>query len=62
MRKTVSRILGISLMVTACAFISIAQDTPPAPTETPAVGPGARPGLPGAASQDPQPYDKVITK
>jgi hypothetical protein len=60
MRKTVSRIFGISLFVMATAFVLIAQDTPPTPAETPA-GPGARPGLPGA-SQDPQPYDKVITK
>jgi hypothetical protein len=48
------------MLMIAPAFMLIAQD--PAPQETPAgVGPGARPGF-TPPSQDPQPYEKVITK
>lgn len=45
------------MLILAPAFILMAQDPPP---ETPAA-PGPRPGL-TPPSQDPQPYDKVITK
>lgn len=57
------------VLVSMMAAFAIAQDppTPPAPTETPTAPttPAGRPGMPGGmggASQDPQPYDKVITK
>jgi len=51
----------------AVPAILFAQDPPPTPPqETPpaAVAPAGRPVIPGlgAASQDPQPYEKVITK
>ena len=57
MKGTPIRILMIGLLLTAPAFLLMAQDPPP---ETPAVG-GPRPGF-TPPSQDPQPYDKVITK
>lgn len=47
------------MLLMAPAFTVLAQD--PTPAETPVVGPGARPGL-TPPSNDPQPYDKVITK
>jgi hypothetical protein len=59
MKKTFVRFFSAALVVFATSSLLMAQDTPPA--ETPP-GPGARPTPPGAASQDPQPYDKVITK
>jgi len=46
--------LSVVLFVLSFVFAAYAQDTPP---DTPSGGP-QRPG----ASQDPQPYDKVITK
>ena len=52
----------------ALSAILSAQDPPPTPpqdTPPPAAAAAGRPNLPGlggAASQDPQPYDKVITK
>src|SRR5260370_712750 len=50
------------LALCAATFLS-AQDPPPTePTQTPAAGGPQRPGGPAAVSQDPQPYDKVITK
>lgn len=56
MRGTLSRILLAGVLCAVPAINTFAQDPPP---DTPPVGPGAqRPG----ASQDPQPYDKVITK
>jgi hypothetical protein len=61
MIKTTTRFLLMSVCLTSAAFMAIAQD--PTPSETPA-GPGGpqRPGGPAGASQDPQPYDRVITK
>lgn len=61
MKELVYRSLAIAVMVVAVAFISIAQDTPPTPTETPAGPVGPRPGM-TPPSSDPQPYEKVITK
>ncbi|CAN5192359.1 zinc-dependent metalloprotease [soil metagenome] len=60
MKVIATGVLFASLCFSTAICIK-AQD--PTPAETPA-GPGGpqRPGLPGAASQDPQPYDKVITK
>ncbi len=57
MNGSLRKLLLAALVVTVPAFSVPAQDPP----ETPP-GPGGqqRPG--GAASQDPQPYDKVITK
>lgn len=52
-------------LATVSANVATAQDTPPTPAETPAGGRPTIPGMPamaGAASQDPQPYDRVITK
>jgi hypothetical protein len=47
------------MFLTSASFVGMAQD----PTPEPPAGGGARPGGFGAgASQDPQPYDKVITK
>ena len=61
MRKSVLFFVAFGVML-AASFTVFAQDTPPTPTETPAGGrPGGFPGA-GGASQDPQPYDKVITK
>ncbi len=59
MKKKVSTIFAACLVMLATTLMLIAQDPPP---ETPPPGPGARPTPPGAATQDPQPYDKVITK
>jgi len=63
MRKSFFLLAMISLLLSATVGV-FAQDTPPTPTGTPAGpgGPGA--GRPGATppSNDPQPYDKVITK
>jgi hypothetical protein len=48
------------MLLMAPAFVLLAQD--PTPQETPAAtGPGPRPGF-TPPSQDPQPYEKVITK
>ena len=58
MRGIAIRVLVMSLCLVGCALFVNAQDPTP---ELPAAG-GQRPGLPGAASPDPQPYDKVITK
>ncbi len=51
----------LCMLLAAPAFVLIAQD--PTPQETPpATGPaGPRPGM-TPPSQDPQPYEKVITK
>ena len=55
------------LTIFAVAATLFAQDPPPSPDTPPPTaavtpaGPGARPPI-GAASQDPQSYDKVITK
>ena len=50
----------IGLLLMTPAFLLMAQDPPPTPQETPAVG-GPRPGF-TPPTTDPQPYDKVITK
>src|SRR5262247_615648 len=55
MKKSVVLILSLLF----AAFTVIAQDPTPEPAPTGPAGP-QRPG--GAASQDPQPYDRVITK
>ena len=61
MRVTAIRVLFLGLMLAAPAIIASAQEPTPEPPQTP-VGGGGR-GFGGAAvSQDPQPYDKVITK
>ena len=60
MRSNTLRVFIFGLLLLAFAGITMAQDPTP---ETPAPGPGQqRPGGPGQASQDPQPYEKVITK
>ena len=58
MRGTSIRVLLMALILGSSAMFIFGQDPPP---DTPAVPGGARPGA-GGASQDPQPYDKVITK
>lgn len=58
MKAITLRALLASLCLSTALSV-FAQD--PTPAETPA-GPGGGPPRPGAASQDPQPYDKVITK
>ncbi len=61
MRKAIFGFLLMPLLLVGGAATLTAQDAPPpTPTETPS-GP-QRPGMPGAGSQDPQPYDRVITK
>ena len=60
MKGTPIRILMIGLLLMTPAFLLMAQDPPPTPQETPAVG-GPRPGF-TPPTTDPQPYDKVITK
>ncbi len=61
----------LTVMIGAVGTIGVTAQDPPSPTPTPAEtpvtpgapGPGPRPGMtPPGASQDPQPYDKVITK
>jgi len=60
MRSNTLRVFIFGLLLLAFAGITMAQDPTP---ETPAPGPGQqRPGGLGQASQDPQPYEKVITK
>lgn len=55
---TLFKAFTTSLLLAILSLVAIAQDP-----ETPPAGGGARPGGFGAgASQDPQPYDKVITK
>lgn len=62
MRSPIALILALMLFVMVPAIGSNAQETP-TPTETPTGQTGGRPGFPGGAnSQDPQPYEKVITK
>ncbi|MBK9153879.1 MAG: zinc-dependent metalloprotease [Chloracidobacterium sp.] len=66
MRRTISGFLLLLLFTTSGIVFVPAQDPTPTPTGPPAgPGGGQRPGGPGgagAASQDPQPYDRVITK
>jgi len=66
MRRTSSGFLLLLIFLVAGSIYVPAQDPTPAPTGPPAgPGGGQRPGGPGgagAASQDPQPYDRVITK
>ncbi|MBX7170582.1 MAG: zinc-dependent metalloprotease [Pyrinomonadaceae bacterium] len=58
MKMTLFKAFTTSLLLAILSLAAIAQDP-----ETPPAGGGARPGGFGAgASQDPQPYDKVITK
>lgn len=59
MRGTAIRVLLMILSLMAIAFVVKAQDPPP-PQETPTTG-VPRPGL-TLPTQEPQPYDKVITK
>ena len=59
MRGPVIRIFTYSLLLLAFAFTAMAQDPTP---ETPTTPTGQRPGGLGQASQEPQPYEKVITK
>jgi hypothetical protein len=60
------RISFISLIVCCAASTAFTQDPPPSPQEpaAPAAAAGASAARPGVTppSQDPQPYDKVITK
>ncbi|HMQ04944.1 MAG TPA: zinc-dependent metalloprotease [Pyrinomonadaceae bacterium] len=58
MRRTTLGILLCSIIIFAGAVHVPAQD----PTPDPSPGGPQRPGLPSAGSQDPQPYDRVITK
>src|SRR4051812_20333088 len=60
MNKKALRAIVMCLCLTGSAFVAFAQDPTPEPT-APAAGGQRPPGL-GAASQDPQPYEKVITK
>lgn len=55
MRKTIVLFMAIAFSI-AMGAASFAQDPTPDPAGTP-----QRPGMPGG-SQDPQPYDRVITK
>ncbi len=60
MRAIEIRVLLVGLCLLASALFVTAQDpTPEAPPTTPGQ---QRPGGFGQASQDPQPYEKVITK
>ena len=59
MRGTAIRVYIISLFLLAFAFAAIAQDPTP---ETPTPGGGQRPGGFGQTPQEPQPYEKIITK
>lgn len=59
MRKTKLGFLLISILAIGGTFSVFAQDPPP--EAPPTAGPAARPTPPGA-SQEPQPYEKVITK
>ena len=60
MRRTAIKVFLMSLCLLGGSFIVYAQDPTP---ETPPTTPGQqRPGPGGAVSQDPQPYEKVITK
>lgn len=59
MKSSLVRLFSVGLVVFATSLAILAQDPPP---ETPPPGPGARPTPPGPPTQDPQPYDKVITK
>lgn len=65
MKTSIFRLAALAMLIVTFSFAAIAQDTPPpTPAETPAGGRPNIPGMPGGggASQDPQPYDKVITK
>src|ERR1035441_9253777 len=60
------RFSPFALFACCAAAVALAQDPPPAPQEPPAqvgaaAAAAARPGM-MPPSQDPQPYDKVITK
>ena len=60
MRRTAIKVFLMSLCLLGGSFIVYAQDPTP---ETPPTTPGQqRPGPGGSVSQDPQPYEKVITK
>src|SRR5260370_37303682 len=52
-----------AVLMAACALALLSAQEPP-PAETPQTPPAGGPQRPGGAatSQDPQPYDKVITK
>ena len=56
MKSVVSKIAFVAMFMVSASAVAFAQDTPPD-----AGGP-PRPGMGQAASGDPQPYDKVITK
>lgn len=58
MKGTALRVLLVGLFITSSAMFIFGQEPTP---ETPAL-PGGPPRPGAAASQDPQPYDKVITK
>jgi hypothetical protein len=57
MKRALLKVLITGVLMTAANLVAVAQD----PTPEPPTG-GQRPAGPGGASQDPQPYDKVITK
>lgn len=59
MKRTPTLTLILSLLLMAPAFVLIAQD--PMPQETPPAAAGIRPGF-TPPTNDPQPYDRVITK
>ncbi len=62
-----TRLSQLALIGCCAAAVALAQDPPPTPQEPPAqagaaaAGAAARPGM-TPPSQDPQPYEKVITK
>lgn len=61
MRKATLGFLLLFILFSFGVSYSAAQDPTPEPTPAGPTGP-QRPGMPGAGSQDPQPYDRVITK
>jgi hypothetical protein len=58
MKRAFSFLFALGVFVSLFAAIALAQE----PTPEPPAGGGQRPPGAGGASQDPQPYDKVITK
>jgi hypothetical protein len=59
MKRVFSFLFALGVFVSLFAAVALAQEPTP---ETPAGGGGQRPPGAGGASQEPQPYDKVITK
>src|SRR5690349_3294030 len=58
MSRALLKVLIMGVFLVSVNLVGLAQDPTPEPTQ----GGGGRPTGPGGASQDPQPYDRVITK